>query len=201
MFYVRKVFNKVLSVKRFLVVVVVFAVLGVFSYSSAVFAVAKSDGSYRTLAIQQIGRHIFDSSDTQRLQVKKLLKYIVENTPIPVSGVDGDPSFPSVVDDHPFGTLVRGRGFCDPQAMAFVTLLREIGLRGQVLFLKNQDGISPHTVATVELNNETYVVDPLYGAIPSTTDGEWLTLEEIKLLGESDSLLGYQSSAPRIEQG
>lgn len=86
---------------------------------------------------------------------------------------------PEVIDDTPADTLVRGWGYCDALAMAYVQLLERIGMRGRMLFLWNDEGISPHTVAAVHLDGDWRVIDPQTGVVPRTANGAIATVDDI----------------------
>ncbi len=112
---------------------------------------------------------------------------------VPEQNTDGDlaialleatiqaaPAKPKVViDDDPAGTLTRGWGYCDSVAMAYVQLLERRGLEGQLVFLRREDGLSPHTVATVNLDGTWRVMDVSYGTYSLTTDGTLASAKEI----------------------
>ncbi|MGH2498746.1 MAG: hypothetical protein ACRDF0_01415 [Candidatus Limnocylindria bacterium] len=90
------------------------------------------------------------------------------------------PDFPAVViDDDAAGTLLRGWGYCDSLAMAFVQVAERRGLRGQLLFLSNEDGVSPHAVATIKLDGEWRVFDVLTGVASRRSDGAIATPQDI----------------------
>jgi hypothetical protein len=94
--------------------------------------------------------------------------------------LESAPGMPKVViDDHASGTFIRGWGFCDSVAMAYVQLLEHRGLEGQLLFLKRADGVSPHSVATVKVDGRWRVIDVQHGTYSLTADGSLATAEEI----------------------
>lgn len=86
----------------------------------------------------------------------------------------------AVIDDDPAGTLIRGWGYCDSIAMAFVQVAERMGFQGQLVFLQNPDtGTSPHTLATLKLGDEWRVFDVLYRGVSRNTDGALATLKDI----------------------
>lgn len=86
----------------------------------------------------------------------------------------------AVIDDDPAGTLLRGWGYCDSIAMAFVQVGERMGFEGQLVFLKNPEtGTSPHTVATLKVDGEWRVFDVLYRGVSRAADGQLATLEDV----------------------
>ena len=141
------------------------------------------------------------AADSDSETAVNTLRYLVEHTPIPPQGIQSDPAFTAVIDDHAWGTLTRGRAYCDSMAMAYVQLIEQVGLEGQLLFLRDETGASPHTVATVRIDEEWLVIDALYGAIPVGKDGAWLSHQEIALLVREGKRTGYSVTNPRLRQG
>jgi hypothetical protein len=80
------------------------------------------------------------------------------------------PAVPTI-DDSAADTLIRGFGACDPAVMAFIRLAYELDVSGRMLFLRREDGVSPHTVAEVFLDGGWRVFDTLYGFVPRRPDG------------------------------
>jgi tetratricopeptide (TPR) repeat protein len=68
--------------------------------------------------------------------------------------------------DDPYRTVKRGFGYCDQSAHVFCVLAREMGLDARIYFLRNAEGVSPHTVAQVLLDNRWVLVDTLAGRVP-----------------------------------
>lgn len=84
-----------------------------------------------------------------------------------------------VIDDSAADTLIRGFGYCDPVALAFIRLGAEIDVPGRMLFLRQADGSSPHTVAEELLDGRWRVFDTLYGLVPHKGDGTIATPEDL----------------------
>lgn len=89
------------------------------------------------------------------------------------------PSGYAVVDDAPITVLHRGIGWCDQQAHLLLRLLDRRNIPSRLLFLRNKEGISPHSVADVYLNGTWRIVDPTYMFIPRNGRKEIATREEI----------------------
>lgn len=84
------------------------------------------------------------------------------------------------IDDDPAGTLIRGWGFCDSVAMAFVQVAERRGLRARLLFLQDREqGISPHSVAAVFLHGEWRVFDVQNRTFSQLSNGELATATDI----------------------
>ena len=164
-------------------------------------ATSLHDGAFRFLAMSKASVVATGSAESDGESAVNTLRYLVEHTPIPPQGVQGDPAFTAVIDDHAWGTLMRGRAYCDSLAMAYIQLIEQAGLEGQLLFLRDESETSPHTVATVRVDGEWLVVDALYGAIPVGEGGEWLSAQEMAQLGRDGTSTGYRTTPPRVIQG
>lgn len=178
------------------VVVVSLAIVSV-----SVLAASLNDGIYRSLVMKQTAAVMSKSLTSGQERVQGMFARFVEQTPIPTGGVAGDPEFPAVIDDHAWGTLVRGRAYCDSQLMVLAQVLSQAGFRAQLLFLYDENGISPHSVATVNIDGDWRVLDPLYGAIPVSQDGTWVSVDEMKDFARDNRQAGYSTSEARRDQG
>ena len=124
---------------------------------------------YRQVLLAHIAYSIPDQSTDGDLAIA-LLNVTLESAP-------GMPK--GVVGDNAAGTFIRGWSFCDGVAMAYVQLLERRGLEGQLLFLRWEDGGSPHSVATVKVDGKWRGMDVYYGTYSLTVDGSLATPEEI----------------------
>ena len=75
---------------------------------------------------------------------------------------------PRIVSDNSYRIVRRGFGYCDQAAHVFATLAAYAGYQSRMWFLRRADGVSPHSIAQVRLDNRWItVIDPFMGAIPA----------------------------------
>jgi len=108
--------------------------------------------------------------DPQRI-VLRLAEYVHENLFNP-PGYD-------LVDEAPIEVLRRGLGWCDQSAHLLVRLVDRRDIPARLLFLKDNQGISPHSVASVYFNGDWRIVDPWVFLIPRNQEMEIATWDEI----------------------
>ncbi|MEX2424811.1 MAG: hypothetical protein WD990_12610 [Acidimicrobiia bacterium] len=96
-----------------------------------------------------------------------------------VGAIEGLEPPGAVIDDSPSGTLLRGWGYCDSTAMAFVQVAERRGFRGRLMFLHDETGVSPHTVATLMVDGEWRVFDTLTHRYVRDDVGALATLDDI----------------------
>jgi tetratricopeptide (TPR) repeat protein len=84
-----------------------------------------------------------------------------------------------VVADNFYDIVRRGFGFCDQSAHVFASLARFAGYDSRLLFLRKEDGVSPHTVAQVSVEGHWVVVDAWLGVVWHTPDGRLLSVEDV----------------------
>lgn len=84
-----------------------------------------------------------------------------------------------VIDTDAWTDLVRGIGWCDQQDWVVGTLLALRGVRGRLVMLDDESGVSGHTVMEAYLNGDWRVVDPLYGLMFTRPDGALATREDL----------------------
>ncbi len=75
--------------------------------------------------------------------------------------------------------LVTGKAWCDQQVYVFEKLLSKKQIRARHVFLKDKDGISPHTVSEVWLGGRWAVFDLQNHLYFRKADGTFATLEEL----------------------
>jgi hypothetical protein len=124
---------------------------------------------YRQVMLAVVADAASDTSDPEH-QALEVLGEVRQIAPLAPS---------VVIDDDPAATLVRGWGWCDAMSMSYVQILERLGLRGRLLFLWNESGQSPHTVASVYLNGDWRLIDPQTGVVPRTAVGEIATVDDI----------------------
>ena len=78
---------------------------------------------------------------------------------------------------HPFDYLVEGVGWCDYYAKVFCQLLAARGLHARYDFLKDESGVSPHTIAEVYVDGKWRALDPFFNLNYMDETGERATLQ------------------------
>jgi len=78
----------------------------------------------------------------------------------------------TIIDDNFMNVYRRRMGSCDQSAWVYVVMANLLGLDSRVLFLINDKGISPHTVAITKVKGDTYVVDTTIHYMFSLSDKE-----------------------------
>lgn len=136
---------------------------------------------YRALFYPVVAQHAAGSADSPDATVVALEQFVYNNVRTPGDVPD--------VDDTAADILERGYGYCDQAVLAFARLAAERGIPARMLFLYDDQGQSPHTVAQVYLDGDWRVVDVLYGVIPRRPDGQIATVADLladpSLLGTS----------------
>jgi hypothetical protein len=151
---------------------VVLVVLVVLVAAGSLAIVGEREAVYRQVVVQQVANQVPRAGDDEQIALA-LFDEILR-----IGALDPDDL---VIDDDAAGTLIRGFGYCDSIAMAFVQVAERLGFEGQLVFLQNAEtgGTSPHTVATLKLDGEWRVFDVLYRAIARDHDGEIATAADI----------------------
>jgi hypothetical protein len=83
------------------------------------------------------------------------------------------------IDDTAADVLLRGFGVCDQADFAFARLANELDVPGRLLFLRQPDGVSPHSTAELFLSGEWRIFDPFYGMVARAADGEIATRQDL----------------------
>ena len=105
-------------------------------------------------AYSYVAINVAGSEKNQEKITQKLSLYVHEN-------VFPNPAY-KVIDAAAINQLTRGIGWCDQMAHLFVRLADSHNIPAHIVFLYNDNGVSPHTIATAFLDNEWRAVDPLY---------------------------------------
>jgi len=126
---------------------------------------------YRKLSFRVIAEHIFANATTPEEVTQAATNYINRHLWLfggsrPYSG-------------KPLDYLIEGVGWCDYAAKVFCKLLAARGLHARYAFLKDRDGVSPHTIAEVYVDGKWRAVDPFFNFRYVTDDGSWLAMEEV----------------------
>lgn len=102
--------------------------------------------------------------------------------------------------------LLRGFAYCDQAVYVFIHLLQEQEISGRMTYLHRADGVSPHTVAEVQLEGGWQVRDVLFDFDPTRPDGAGASVKDLveqpRLLAESRvPVEWYQHAKVRMVRG
>lgn len=89
-----------------------------------------------------------------------------------------DPLLP-LQEDHFFNTARRGYGSCDQQAHVLAVLYWSAGYPTRLRMLRNDQGISPHTLTEVRVRGRWVMVDPSFRILFRDVQGYLMTVEEL----------------------
>ena len=121
-------------------------------------------------AYSYVAINVAGSETNQEKITQKLNLYVHENVfPIIQYGV---------IDAAAIHQLTRGIGWCDQMAHLFIRLADTYNIPAHIENLYNDNGVSPHTIATAFLDNEWRAVEPLYN-LTFTNNNKRATAREI----------------------
>jgi hypothetical protein len=104
-----------------------------------------------------------------------------------------------VVADTFVDIVRRGHGYCDQTAHVFATLAHFAGYDVRLLFLRRPDGVSPHTVAEVLVDDRWVIVDPWLGVLFRERSGRLAGRGELGVAAELPG--GYEVIGSGIDAG
>jgi hypothetical protein len=163
-------------------------VLGLVGAVAAFVAVGIARGAhhqmYRAVLYAAVAKRVTAGAQTQREALQRIHEFVYLNV--------RSPNGMRKIDDSAADTLIRGFGFCDPSALAFTRLAQEVGVKARMLFLWDDRGLSPHTVAEAYLDGEWRIYDTLYLFAPVGPDGKGATARD---LAEHPETLGVSRNA------
>lgn len=103
-----------------------------------------------------------------------------------------------LVADNVYSIVRRGFGDCDQSAHVFATLATLVGYDARLLFLFDEIGSSPHTIAQVLFEGRWIMVDPWLGVLPTDRAGHPLTVEDLAATPTLLAEIGYSSQLPDL---
>ena len=129
-------------------------------------------------AYSYIGVSIAGSEKDKEKIANKINLYLYNNVFQPVNY--------EPVDAAAISQLVRGIGWCDQMSHIFIRLADTHNLPGHIENLFNNSGVSPHTIATLFLDDEWLPIDPTYGSSFINDKNKFISKNEVcKNLGEN----------------
>ena len=103
--------------------------------------------------------------------VPRLLEFVYLNLRMPFDA--------PILETANRDVLLRGFAYCDQAVYVFIHLLQEREISGRMVLLFRPDGVSPHTVADVQIGSDWRVVDVLYGFVPTRPDGTGAAVRDL----------------------
>jgi hypothetical protein len=87
--------------------------------------------------------------------------------------------FMPVIDDSALCIYRRGFGYCDQGAHVYATIMHYLGFKVKLLMLKNDEGVSNHTVAIVYVGGKPMIVDTAYKFIFADNNKNPIAIDEL----------------------
>jgi hypothetical protein len=84
-----------------------------------------------------------------------------------------------LVVDNFYDIVRRGFGVCDQSAHVLATLAHYAGFESRLLFLRDEDGVSHHTVTQVDIGNKWIIADPWAGFLWKDSKGHLLAIDDV----------------------
>lgn len=78
------------------------------------------------------------------------------------------------------GAILRGGACCSGKTRLLILSLAEIGIRAHQITFYHKEGHAQHCLAEVHLDNERFIVDPLYGVSLTDSDGRGVSLKDLQ---------------------
>ena len=147
----------------------------------------KLEHFYERVVFQVIADRVTQGAPDAQSALVRILDYVHPRVVLPSNDRP-------VGDVEPLEILAAGRGWCDQSANVFAQMVRTLPLDVRLVFLRTENGRSPHSIAEVYLDGQWRVVDPFVGMPIFSRDGKLATRREI---GEDPDLL---SDIPNKEQ-
>lgn len=161
---------------------------------------------YERVVFQVIADRVTQGAPDAQARVLRLLDYVHAQ-------VLGPTNDRPISDIEPLEILAAGRGWCDQGANVFSQLVRTLPLDARLVFLRDERGSSPHSIAEVYLDGEWRVVDTLGGIPFFNRGGKLATPEElaqdpalltenpeVKLMGELNATRSFTRTVSLYKQ-
>lgn len=111
---------------------------------------------YNKVMCYYIARSLTDNKDSFKARVIAIRDFVHENV-LPIHG------YPNRLDTCAIEKLTSGIGWCDQASRVFMQLARSIGITSRLLFLRKEDGTSPHSIAeALTPDGRWIIVDTMY---------------------------------------
>lgn len=78
------------------------------------------------------------------------------------------------------GAILKAGGCCSGKTRLLILSLAEIGIRAYQITLYHKEGHAQHCLAEVYLDNERFLVDPLYGVALTDSQGRGVSLRDLQ---------------------
>lgn len=115
-----------------------------------------NDHIYGLWVFYRIGRDITVNIEDDFEKARAVAYWVFDN----IKGMERYQHFKNI-DDNFMNVYRRRMGSCDQSAWVYVVMTNLLGLDSRSLFLIDNRGKSPHTVASVKIKDEIYIVDTL----------------------------------------
>ena len=129
--------------------------IGIIAVSIMIGYGSLDEKAYNTIMVDYISSEILRQQRTFEEKVRKLRSFVHQN----VSPVHGEECRPDTVA---VDKLVSGIGWCDQMSRVFMQLAKTRGITTRLLFLLDEKGSSPHTIAEAWDGRRWVIVDTAY---------------------------------------
>lgn len=146
-----------------------------------------NEKNYNSILTEYISTTITQNCNTISEKISTLRDYVHEN----ISPVQGEKNRADTVGVE---KLVSGIGWCDQMSRVFMQLAKKQGITTRLLFLVNEDGSSPHSIAEAWDGKKWVIVDAAYNLDLRNKEGFMVSREDIE--NDFDILL----ENPRIKR-
>jgi hypothetical protein len=136
--------------------------------------------------ISKLANEITAGKTTQMEKAQTLLNWVQLHIRPQTEG----PS--TVIGDDYVNIVKRGWGYCDQMAHVFATMATFVGLDARQFQLIQDNGVSPHTVAEVKIDERWIVADPWMGIIPTNSLGNGYTVAQMASSVTARKKFGYE---------
>ena len=153
---------------------------------------------YEAVLVPLVAHRVVGDAPTAEERTRRLEDFVYLNLRMPfLAPVFGE-------DNH--DVLLRGFAYCNQAVYVFIHLLQEQDISGRMIYLYRKDGVSPHSVAEVQLDGGWRVFDVLFGFSPIRPDGAIASVRDLvaepALLGRSRvPVEWYQFGKVRLVRG
>ena len=155
-------------------------------------------GIYDAFLVPLVAHRVTGDVRAPEAVADRLQDYVYLNLRLPFAA--------PVLETRNRDVLLRGFAYCDQAVYVFIHLLQEREISGRMTHLRRADGVSPHTVAEVQLEGSWQVRDVLFDFDPTRPDGAGASVKDLveqpRLLAESRvPVEWYQHAKVRMVRG
>lgn len=111
--------------------------------------------AYKEATYDVIIKDVIKNEEDAQTQLIMINEFLYRNFSSPYRG--------GIIDKDIFNDLIRGRAWCDQRAWALVTFAGKLGIEARLVFTKDREGSSTHTVSEAMIKGQWMLFDPQFG--------------------------------------